>query len=278
MNREAGRGSSGDEPLNVVDAADVALGAIDDEARVRLEQMLGEAHPTVRAVFEAEVDAYREVLARVTADLETEPPAGLRGRVLASIRSADGDAEPAHAGVARSVEDRSDEDRHDTRRTARSRPPGVRVPAAAAAVAVLFGSGLAVGRLTAPEPAPVAGNGEAGERIRTLLAPDDLSMEQRDLAGGGQVAVMYAPSVRLGTLVVTGVGAPPAGHHMAVWHADPGSPARPAATMGGPGSGAATSAMLGEVDAGDVLVVTVEADGAEPDAPTGQVLAEIDLR
>lgn len=270
------------DPVGVDDeadlAVDVALDALDLEDLARLVRRLDEAGPSARDRFEAEVAGHRRTLAEVTADVAAEPPPALRERVLAAAGPGAPDARVAEPGTPAPTPFSSTSPPTSPGPGPR-RSTGRRALAAAAAVAVLFGSGLAVGRLTAPDPGPAVAEREAGDRIRALLAAKDLRMQQEVLAGCGEAAVMYAPSTRTGALVVAGLAEPPAGHRVAVWHADPDSPPRAAATMGGAPGGAAGSAMLADLDPGDVLMLSVEPAGAPDDAgPTGPVLAEIDLR
>jgi hypothetical protein len=63
----------------------VALGSIDDEDHYALQEVLDGEDPALRAEFMAEVQETKEVLAALAVATAVEPPAALRGRVLAAI-------------------------------------------------------------------------------------------------------------------------------------------------------------------------------------------------
>ncbi|MEV0293316.1 hypothetical protein [Nocardia sp. NPDC050710] len=63
----------------------VALGSIDDEDHHAVQELLDNEDPALRAAFIAEVQQTKNVLCALAVTTATQPPAALRGRLLAAI-------------------------------------------------------------------------------------------------------------------------------------------------------------------------------------------------
>lgn len=67
-------------------ATPYALDAVSDSERAAIETRVAQA-PAAVAAFDDEVRLIRETMAAVSASTPVEPPAALRGRLLASVTS-----------------------------------------------------------------------------------------------------------------------------------------------------------------------------------------------
>lgn len=63
----------------------VALGSIDDEDHNAVREVLDGEDPALRAEFMTEVQQTKEVLSALAVATAAQPPAALRGRLLAAI-------------------------------------------------------------------------------------------------------------------------------------------------------------------------------------------------
>lgn len=206
------------------DLAEVyALDAVDDADRAAIEGYLLSAPPAERAAFDERVRQARETLATSFA-AEEEPPAGLLGRIMASLPSQDATAAPgAHLSheppaaapvLARPVREPSGLSVTDElgdarkRREERRRPQGMRnwlVGVAAAAIIALGGVG--VGAYVANQNDP----------LNQVLQAGDVRQATVNVTGGGTATVSVSPSKDAIVVKMNDVPAPPAGKVYQMW-------------------------------------------------------------
>jgi hypothetical protein len=223
-------------------AAPYAVHAVSDAERADIDRRLAAAPSAVAASFNDEVRAVRETMAVVSAATATDPPARLRGAVLALI----GTAEP---GVNRQI---------GWRRT---------ILASAAAAVVVGAAAFGVGVLMRP-PA----KSTVAEQI--LSAPD-----VRTVSGPlatGSATVMFSRDRNAGVLVMNNVPPPSPGTVYQMWLIGANGPTS-AGTMGTAAVTPSTTATLSDLSGSTALAFTVEPGSGSPQ-PTTPILAELPLR
>jgi anti-sigma-K factor RskA len=222
-------------------AAPYAMHAVSDEERADIDRRVAAAPAAVATAFNDEVRAVREAMAVVSAATAAEPPARLRGVVLAPIESA--------------------------------KPSGIRqigwrrtLLAAAAAAVVVGGAAFGVGVLMRP-PA----KSTVAEQI--LSAPDVRTVS-RPLANG-TATVMFSRDRNAGVLVMNNVPPPSPGTVYQMWLIGANGPTS-AGTMGTAAVAPSTTATLSNLGASTALAFTVEPGTGSPQ-PTSPILAELPL-
>lgn len=224
--------------------------------------------------FHAALAAHPEWAARAEADAETAagladalapvaPPAFVKDRLMAAISDAEAaatpDAEPRVPEAAGSDATASD---------ASAPSPGVaEAPArrrslftlaASVVLLLVLGVGAALVIPTMLRPAAVT----ALEQIREA---DDSQQASIDLPDGGRATAHWSAQRGEVVLVTEGLSEPAAGKTYELWFVRGDAPV-PAGTFR-PVEGEATALLSGDMQAGDVIAVTVEPDGG---SPTGQ--------
>lgn len=228
-------------------AVPYALHAVSDSERDEIEDRLTVAGLPVADAFYDEVRAVRETMAVVSAVSAEEPPADLRGRLLAAVA---GDN-------VRTLPRRS-----DSRRWRRT------VLSAAAAVAV----GLtAVGIGLTLRPAPPAPESTAQQ----VFAAPDVHTVSGAIPAGGTATVVFSRDRNAGVLVMNDVPPPSPGTVYQMWLVSPAG-ASSAGTMDARAVAPSTTAVLENLGGSTKLRFTVE-PGVGSTQPTGQVIAELPL-
>jgi anti-sigma-K factor RskA len=218
-------------------ATPYALNAISDTERATIDRQLATAPAAVAEAFRAEVRAVAEAMAMVSAATATDPPARLRGAVLAA-------AQPSNT-------------RQSRWRTA--------IFAAAAAIIVglaAFGAGIAL----RPTPKPTM--------AEQIMAAPDVRTVSGQLAGG-TATVMFSRDMNSGVLVMNNVPPPSQGTVYQMWLIGDEGPIS-AGTMNTAAVTPSTTDMLTDLGHSSALAFTVEPGNGSPQ-PTGKILAKLSL-
>jgi anti-sigma-K factor RskA len=222
-------------------AAPYAMHAMSDEERADIDRRVAAAPRAVSAAFDDEVRAVRETMAVVSAATAAEPPARLRGAIMAPIETAKSGS-PRQTGWRRTL------------------------LAAAAAAVVVGAAAFGVGVLMRP-PA----KSTVAEQI--LSAPDVRTVS-RPLASG-TATVMFSRDRNAGVLVMNNVPPPSPGTVYQMWLIGANGPTS-AGTMDSAAVAPSTTATLSNLAASTALAFTVEPGAGSP-RPTSPILAELPL-
>jgi anti-sigma-K factor RskA len=214
-----------------------ALHAVTDAESADIDRQVTAAPPDLAAAFDEEVRAVRETLAVVSAATAAEPPAQLRGAVLAAVENSTG--------------------RHSRWRTA--------IVAAAAAIVVGLAAFAAGSMMRAPTPPTLA------EQV--LAAPDVQTVS--GALTSGTATVVFSRDRNAGVLVMNDVPPPSAGTVYQMWLINASGPTS-AGTMGAQAVAPSTTAVLPNLGGSTALAFTVEPGSGSPQ-PTGDIVAELPL-
>lgn len=232
-------------------SAGYALGALSPaDERAYLDALA--AHPQWQTGADADV-ATSALMAGAVADVA--PPAHLRDSILAKVAaspvaSAAPDAPaPAMETVTATASEAS---------TRPNRRLGRLVFALAACLVLLAGVGIGAVSLSnwLNRPAAVV----ALEQIEGAADARTASVE---LADGGVATAHWAPSVGQAVIVTDGIGSIPADKSFELWFVRGDAPISAGTFEVGDG-GRATALLQGEMQAGDVIAVTIEPAGGSP--------------
>jgi Anti-sigma-K factor RskA, N-terminal domain/Anti-sigma-K factor rskA, C-terminal len=219
-------------------ATPYALDAVSENERAAIETHIAAAPAAVAAAFDDEVRLVRETMAAVSAWTPVEPPAALRGRLLASVRSGS-----AHRFGWRTV-----------------------LFSAAAAIAIGLGAlsaGLAL-RSTAPLSTPAQ-----------VFAADDVRAVSGLMPAGGTATVVYSHEKNAGVLVMNNVPPPSSGTVYQMWlMGDNGE--KLAGTMDAKAFALSTTAVIREIGTSNALAFSVKPSPGST-RPNGPVIAELPL-
>jgi anti-sigma-K factor RskA len=221
-------------------ATPYALHAVSDAERAEIDRRVAAAPAPVAAAFTDEVRAVRETMAVVSAATATEPPARLRGTILAPMHT-------AKPGNVRQITWR-------------------RAALAAAAAVVVGAAAFGVGVLTRP-PA----KSTVAEQV---MAAPDLRTISRPLANG-TATVVFSRDRDAGVLVMNNVPPPAPGTVYQMWLIGANGPSS-AGTMGTAAVAPSTTATLTNLGSSTALAFTVEPGAGSP-KPTTPILAELPL-
>jgi anti-sigma-K factor RskA len=223
-------------------AAPYAMHAVSDAERAEIDRRVAAAPAPVAAAFNDEVRAVRETMALVSAATAAEPPAQLRGAILAPI-------EPVKPSVVRQI---------SWRRA---------VFASAAAAVVVGAAAFGVGVLMRPP-----GQSTVAEQV---LAAPDVRTVSRPLANG-TATVMFSRDRNAGVLVMNNVPPPSPGTVYQMWLIRANGPTS-AGTMNAAAVAPSTTETLTNLGASTTaLAFTVEPGTGSPQ-PTTPILAELPL-
>ncbi|WP_375486433.1 anti-sigma factor [uncultured Mycobacterium sp.] len=219
-------------------ATPYALHAISEAERAEIDLQVAAAPAPVAEAFHEQVRSVRETMAVVSAATAAEPPAHLRGAVLAAV-SSDGS--------------------HQSRwRTAISTAAAVIVVGLAA-----FGVGVALRPSSSPT---VAEQVLAAPDVRTVAGP---------LLSGGSATVLFSRDKNAGVLVMNNVPPPSPGSVYQMWLFDAHGPTS-AGTMDTKAVAPSTTAVITNLSNSTALALTVE-PGTGSRKPTGKMLGELPL-
>ena len=135
------------------------------------------------------------------------------------------------------------------------RGPWFRRPVAAvlgaAAAIVLVAGGATVALQLTREPSVV----------EQITAAADYERVVGDVTGGGRVTAVWSESLGRAAILVDDLGELPSGRVYQVWFIDESGHAEPNALFGPSGAQTLTVPLLGEMDAGDAIGITIEPAG-----------------
>ncbi|MDL5200640.1 anti-sigma factor [Streptomyces sp. ALI-76-A] len=249
-------------------AAPYALDALEPTERIRFEKHLKKC-----AACTAEVRALAEDAVRLAWSTAAPPPAALRERVLAAVRTTPQESAPREAAHARTAQlpphvwgtqppPRS--------RAPRSRPLFVPFATATAAAALVVASLFAV-QADRTRDQLNAERTQAREIAHVLAAPDARATTGQDTRGRS-IGVIASASTRSAVVTLSGYGDLPSGRVHQLWLMRPGAQPRSLGLFDGDTplvtSGLETSATS--------LAVTVEPGGGSPQ-PTTQPVVQLAL-
>lgn len=216
-------------------ATPYALDAVSAAERADIELQVASAPTAEAEAFREEVRAVRETMAQASASTAVEPPPGLRAGILAAIGP----------------------QRRRSWRTA-----GI-VGAAAAAIAIGFGAGLA---LRSAQPLSTA------EQVFTAA---DVRTASDAIPSGGTATVVYSHEKNTAVLVMNNVDPPEADTVYQLWLIEDQSP-RSVGIMGRQAVRPSTTEVIHDLGHANLLAFTVEPAGGSPE-PTGQIFVKLPL-
>ena len=221
----------------------LAIDALPEIDRRRVQRLLAEADDRTREEFAAEVAAARESMAQLSELTATPPPAGLRETITRAAA-------------------------HDRAAAGRAR---WRWAAAAAAVAVVVGiGGGVVGYAVSDRP------DEPGQSTSDkVFAAPDVRTISGDVATG-RASVTYSASERAGVLVMNDVPPPEPGSVYQLWLVGPDGP-RLGGVMTPDDVGPSTTAVVDDLGDATSVAFTV-GDADDPDRMISEPIAELELR
>lgn len=248
-------------------AAPYALDALGPGERRRFEKHLAGC-----ARCAAEVRALSEDAVRLAWSMAAPPPAALRERVLAAVRTT-----PQEPAPERERAPRLPPHVWGTRPLpGRTRAPRTR-PLAAAFATVTAAAALVVAALFAVQAERTADRldaerAQAREIAHVLAAPDARATSSKDARGRG-IGVIASVSEGRAVVTLSGFGAAPDGHVRQLWVMRPGARPRSLGLL----QGDTPLVAGGLAEAETSLAVTVEPDGGS-EQPTTQPVVQLALK
>ncbi|MDF3299956.1 anti-sigma factor [Streptomyces tropicalis] len=248
-------------------AAPYALDALEPGERVRFEKHLKGCAPCSAAVRALSEDAVR--LAWSTA---APPPAALRERVLAAVRTTPQEPSPAR-GHTPQLPPHVWGMRPPPARARGPRPRPLLAPfATVTAAAALVVAALFAVQARQTQQQLDAQRDRSREIAHVLGAADARAATGRD-GGGGSIGVIASASEGRAVVTLSGYGPAPGGRVRQLWLMRPGAPPRSLGLL----DGDTPLAAAGLARAATSLAVTVEPDGGSA-RPTTQPIVQLALK
>ena len=244
----------------------------DEAARVETEL---EALPAVaRTIYDARIADTRQAIARMAAGYALDAPEELRAHVLEHVFSED-TADPAES-TTDPADGTTSLARRREERDARRRRLLTAVAAAALVAAVALGAGILIGRSTAPEPTPPTATTQPDQQVVDVLAAPDAKVSFAQLGDDrGSLSVVTSRSQNRAVAVVRDPRNPLAqGQTFQLWLVGKAASPVSAGLVGT--QGLRSPVLVDQLDASQVLAITIEPDGGSPQ-PTTPILAQIAL-
>lgn len=223
-------------------AVPYALHALTDDERDEIDTRVSESG--VAPAFYNEVRAIRETMAVMSATTAVEPPAALRGQVLAAAASDN----------VRTIS-----------KPQQQRWRQVALAAAAALVIGLGAVGVGMSIRSAEQPSPA----------QEIFAAPDVRTVSGELPAGGQATLVFSRERDKAFLVMNNVPPPSAGTVYQMWLVHDGQ-ATSAGTMDAAAVSPSTTAVVPDIGDSTELAFTVE-PGTGSTQPTGDVFASLPL-
>lgn len=244
----------------------------DEAARVETEL---EALPAMaRTIYDARIADTRQAIARMAAGYALDAPEELRAHVLEHVFSED-TADPAES-TTDPADGTTSLARRREERDARRRRLLTAVAAAALVAAVALGAGILIGRSTAPEPTPPTATTQPDQQVVDVLAAPDAKVSFAQLGDDrGSLSVVTSRSQNRAVAVVRDPRNPLAqGQTFQLWLVGKAASPVSAGLVGT--QGLRSPVLVDQLDASQVLAITIEPDGGSPQ-PTTPILAQIAL-
>jgi anti-sigma-K factor RskA len=249
------------------------LHALSDAENARFEGLLAESEETRAEVTEL-ADTAVELGLSVT---PVDPPASLRASILDAIATT-----PQFAPL--SVSEVAEESDHELAPVApvvgtapvvtlaeeRARRhwytrPATTLIAAAAAVALVFGGGVAINSVIQGQQLTASAS-----QINQIQAAADYQRRTVDVSSGGSATVIWSVSERRSALLGTGMTKLPSGLTYELWYIGSDG-ATPAGTFDVDGSTTQSVVLAGKMNAGDSIGVTIEPAGGSKKPTTDPI-------
>lgn len=245
-------------------AAGHALGNLTPEEEAAYQAWLAE-DPDHRA--EARQLAQASAAVRAEAP-EQQPDPALKARILDRLATTPQQTPAARHPLERDALAPAPPAARETVGPAPHRPPRQkgrrRLLASVAAVlaaAVLFVGGLALGTATHPVTAPSTSPAEAqAQELARIASAPDAQRTTTEIAGGGQVTLVWSDSVAASAIIANGMAPAPAGKTYQLWYMR-GGHATPAGFMPSTASVRPWAVLTGQLQPGDAVGITVEPSG-----------------
>jgi anti-sigma-K factor RskA len=247
------------------------LHALSDAENERFESLLAGSEET-----RAEVTELADTAVELGLSVDpVAPPAALRARILDQLAST-----PQLAPLTQGVPSTDDGEQHEIAQPSRvvgpaeerarrrwyTRPVTTLI-AAAAAIALVFGGGVAVNTVIQGQEASATAS-----QINQIQAAADYRRSTVKVSTGGTATLIWAVSLQRSAIMVQGVDKLPSGKTYELWYIGKKGP-RSAGTFDTNGS--LQSVMLtGDMQAGDMVGVTVEPAGGSQ-KPSGNPIAVV---
>lgn len=190
-----------------------------------------------------------------------EPPAALRARILGQLATTPQFERVASADEARAVRPGAAETR--ARRRWNIRPVSTLI-AAAAAVALIFGGGIAVNAVIQGQQATATAS-----QISRIQAAPDYQRSTVAVSTGGTATLIWSASLKRSAMVLHGLDRLPGGKTYELWYLDK-SGATAAGTFDANGS-TQSVVLNGDMKAGDTVGVTIEPSGGSTSPTTAPI-------
>jgi anti-sigma-K factor RskA len=155
-------------------------------------------------------------------------------------------------------------------RTAQARwfsKPVVALASAAAVIGLIAGGGVIVNTLNESNSRQVM-----ADRLAQINAAPDTQKAAAEVAGGGTATLVWSNELLASAIVVDGLKPLPADKVYELWYIGESGP-RPAGTFTVGDDGATWRVLDGDMQAGDVVGVTVEPSGGSPEPTTDPIVA-----
>jgi anti-sigma-K factor RskA len=244
-----------------------ALHALSDAESAQFEELLAESDEA-RAEVTGLADTAVELGLSVA---PVDPPASLRASILARL-DATPQLAPLEQADAAAVVEREEE--HELARPAgpaelrarRRWSPAVALASAAAAVALIFGGGVAVNAVIQGQQATATAS-----QVAQIQAATDFQRKTVDVTTGGTATVIWSASLHRSAVMLQGIDKLPGGKTYELWYIDTAGATR-AGTFDASGASVQSVVLEGTLRAGDTVGITVEPSGGS-DAPTTDPIA-----
>ena len=243
------------------------LHALSDAENVQFEGLLAESEET-----RAEVTELADTAVELGLSVEpVDPPASLRASILDAVATTPQLAPlPAADAAATAIE--SDHElapvvslsEERARRRWYTRPITTLV-AAAAAVALVFGGGVAVNSVLQGQQLSASAS-----QINQIQAAADYQRRTVDVSNGGTATVIWSASQRRAALLGTGITKLPGSLTYELWYIGKNG-ATPAGTFSADGSKTQSVVLTGKMNAGDTIGVTIEPAGGSTKPTTDPI-------
>ncbi|MEO6532328.1 MAG: anti-sigma factor [Pseudolysinimonas sp.] len=239
------------------DSGAYVLHALSDAENARFESVLAGSEEARAEVTELADTAVELGLSVAPVD----PPAALRGRIMDQLATTPQLAPLAGLPASDAAPSGSAQERARRRWTVR---PASTLLAAAAAVALIFGGGVAVNAVIQGQQASATAS-----QISRIQAAADYQRSTVHVSTGGTATLIWSAALKRSAVMVLGIDKLPGGKTYELWYLDK-SGATPAGTFDASGSSQSV-VLTGDMKAGDTVGVTIEPSGGSRSPTTAPI-------